>query len=82
MEGEETMEETRNRVGRLTTNNNKDVLDILEQTNQDNDRPALDSEPFTQYVNALVVVIWIVNEQKTWYVGYVNEGTEWRAFHH
>ena len=56
------MEETRNRVGCLPTN--KDVLDILEQTNQDNDRPALDSEPFTQYVNALVVVIWIANEQR------------------
>ena len=62
MGGEETIKETRNRVGRLTTN--KDVLDILEQTNQDNDRPALDSEPFTQYVNALVVVIWIANEQR------------------
>ena len=33
----------------------------------------LDCESFTQHVNAPLVVIWVVNAQKTWYVGYRKE---------
>ena len=68
------MDETRNRVGRLPTN--RDVLNILQQSTQAGDRADLEGEPLTQYMNALVVVIWIVNEAKTWYVGYVNDISE------
>ena len=35
----QVVKETRNRVGRLPTN--KDVLDIIEYTNQENNKPAL-----------------------------------------
>ena len=76
LEGSEVREENRNRAGQLPTN--QDICTLLTQNEEQDDsaeseRQAVEYNELDVYVNALVVVIWIVGDIKTWYLGYVNE---------
>ena len=67
---EEDMASTRDAFGQLPTN--KDVLKILRDkegitvTDENNDN-------LNVFINALVVVIWLVEDTKMWHLGYITE---------
>ena len=70
LEGEEV------RAGQLPTN--QDICALLTQNGEQDDsaeseREAVEYNELDVYVNALVVVIGIVDDIKTWYLRYVNE---------
>ena len=71
LSNEEDLEANKAKVGRLPSN--KDVLAVLQSSNSHDEHRPEPRRELTVFINSVVAVIWIVNDRKTWYLGYITD---------